>query len=178
MRVNDVATELWRLIDGGEVSNDSKWVFTDVKLAVQQTAAKLIQTEFSQNYSQYGESIINTNYIEWFETNEVKYDELRDYYYIDLPTDILSLPNDYGVQFCGQTKNLNTPFTRTTVGTTNFYSSLLPDDVPSFMVTADKLEFVRFNPLIKNIVLAVIPALPNEINAIQTNKCKYTLVFD
>ena len=163
MRVEDVSMQCWRIIDGGEVSDDSKFVFTDITLAVQQAAARLITQDFNEDYARYGESVINTNYIEYFQENPVLYNEVTGNYYINVPTDILSLPKDYGVQFIGKSMNLNDPFTRTTLGSTSFFSKL-PNDIISYFVTADTIQFVRFDPLIKNVVCGIIPALPNEIN--------------
>jgi hypothetical protein len=163
VRVEDVSMQIWRILDGGEVSADSKWVLTDITLAVQQAAARLIQKDAYDDYNRFGEWNINTNYIEYFEENPVLYNEVTGNYYIKMPTDLLTLGLDYSLQFCGRSMNLNDAFTRTTLGTTGFFN--LPKDIISYFVTADTIQFVRFDPLIKNVMLGLISALPQQINA-------------
>lgn len=162
--------QIWRILDGGEVSDDSKWVLTDIVLAVQQTAARLIQKDAYDDYNRYGEWVINTNYIEYFEENPVLYNEKTGNYYIEMPTDLLTLGFDYSLQFVGRSMNLNDAFTRTTLGTTGFYK--LPNDIISYFVTQKTIQFVRFDPLIKNVMLGLISALPQEINADDVTEIK------
>jgi hypothetical protein len=164
MDVNSASMQVWRLMDGGEISDDSKWVMTDFQLAVQQAAAYLIIADFWDTYNKLGESLINSNYIEYFKNVKVLYDEDTAEYYVPIPSDIISLPKNYAMQFVGRNKNMNDPFTPIDLGKVSFYSQL-PQDIISYYITANDIRFVRFDPLVTDVKLGYIPATPNEINA-------------
>lgn len=163
MLVQDLAVECWRIISGGDISIDNGYTLVDYKEAIQQACAVLIKQDFYTRYKFDGTSEVNSNYLEIFEGVEVRYNAVRNVYYVEQPADVLSLPKDYGVQYVGQNKSLDNPFTRLTFGNRNFFTKL-PNDITSWMLTENNIEFTNFNPLIKNLVVAIIPAKPLTIN--------------
>lgn len=163
MDVASLALEIFRIVQGGDVSSDAGFSMTDYKEAVQQACATLIRNDFYNRYKFDGTSEVNSNYLEIYEGVEVQYNSVRDIYYVVTPADILSLPKDYGVQYVGQNKSLDNPFTRLTFGNRNFFTKL-PNDITSWILTENNIEFTNFNPLITNLVVAIIPAKPNSIN--------------
>lgn len=164
MKVEDLAMEVMRIVNGGDTSDDNGFVLLDYVEAVQQAASYIIVRDFWGDSNKTGETEINYNYLEVFEDVEVKYNSVRDCYYCDLPTDIISLPQDFGVQYVSERQNLTDPYTRTQIGTISFYSNL-PDDVTSWMLTNKTIQFVNFDSAVKNVTLGLIPAAPTNINA-------------
>ncbi len=130
---------------------------------MQQACATLIRNDFYTRYKFDGTAEVNSNYLEIYEGVQVEYNSVRDIYYVVPPADILSLPKDYGVQYVGQNKSLDNPFTRLTFGNRNFFTKL-PNDICSWILTENTIEFTNFNPLITNLVVAIIPAKPQTIN--------------
>lgn len=164
MKVEDLAMEIWREVRGGEISDDDKYILIDFTEAVQQACSFILKREFWDLYNKTGEPYIDSNYLETYEEVPVKYNSVNGRYYIETPTDIFSLPKDYGVVYVGYNKNLNDPFARLTIGNASFFSKL-PTDVINWMLTSNQIQFTNFDPAIKNVTLVILPANPKEINA-------------
>lgn len=163
MTVDDLSMECWRIISGGDISVDNGFSLVDYKEAIQQACAQIIRKECWDRYKLGDGWEVNSNYLEVYEGVQIQYNSVRNVYYAAIPNVILSLPKDYGVQYVGQNKSLDNPFTRLTFGTRNFYTKL-PNDICSWILTEGNVEFTNFNPLITNIVMAIIPAKPTNIN--------------
>ncbi len=162
MLVKDLAMELWRMRSNGDVSDDNAYNLIDFEEAVSQSTAFVIEQQFWINYKLTGRYEINENYLQVIEGNEVKYNSVRDRYYIECP-DVISFPDNLGVFFVGQNMALTDPFPRLTFGNAGFYTRN-PNDITSWIMTEKTIQFENFNPTIKEIVIAIIPAKPEIVN--------------
>lgn len=158
----DVAMDCLRIIEGGQVSGDSNFEMLDLEDAIRQAAAFIIKRDFWKDTNATGETEINYTYLEIFEDLPVLYNSVRDCYYVELPVDVISLPQDYGVQYVSERQNLTDPYTRTQIGTIGFYTNL-PDDITSWFMSSKNIQLVNFDSTIKTLTLGLIPALPTTI---------------
>jgi len=158
----DVAMDCLRIIEGGQVSGDSNFEMLDLEDAIRQAAAFIVKRDFWKDTNATGETEINYSYLEIFEDEPVLYNEKRDCYYVELPVDVINLPQDYGVQYVSERQNLTDPYTRTQIGTIGFYTNL-PDDISSWFMSSKTIQLVNFDSTIKTLTLGLIPALPTTI---------------
>lgn len=163
MTTKDLGMQLFRIYSGGDVASDSGFLLLDFQLAAQQATAMVVNRKILQQRNLTGEWEINDSYLEVYEENEVKYNEKRDAYYIDIPSDVMNLPNNLGFFYVGQNQGLMNPFPMTTMATTNFYTNM-PDDITAWFPTSKTIQFVNFDSAIKNIVLAIIPTEPKDVS--------------
>jgi len=175
MLVRDLAMEIYRIINGGDVSDDSGLDLIDYMEEVQQVAAKKIQESFFNNYKAFGEAYIDENYIEVYEENEILYNEVQDVYYIKIPAPILMLPKGYGIQYIGLSQSLDSPFARLTIGNQGIYSNI-PSDITSYIATQERIQFSNLPYGVKNLVVALIPAKPNNISEDDASDIKNEVV--
>lgn len=175
MLVRDLAMEVYRIINGGDVSDDSGLDLIDYMEEVQQVAAKKIQETFFNNYKAFGEAYIDENYIEIYENNEIFYNEVQDNYYIKIPAPILMLPKGYGVQYIGLSQSLDNPFARLTFGNQSIYNKI-PSDITSYIATQEKIQFCNLPHGVKNLIVALIPAKPNNISEDDASDIKNEVV--
>lgn len=175
MLVRDLAMEVYRIINGGDVSDDSGLDLIDYMEEVQQVAAKKIQETFFNNYKAFGEAYIDENYIEVYENNEVLYNEVQDNYYIKIPAPILMLPKGYGIQYVGLNQSLDAPFARLTFGNQGIYNKI-PSDITSYIATQEKIQFCNLPHGVKNLIVALIPAKPNNISEDDASDIKNEVV--
>jgi hypothetical protein len=175
MLVRDLAMEVYRIINGGDVSDDSGLDLIDYMEEVQQVAAKKIQETFFINYKSCGEAYIDENYIEVYENNEILYNEVQDVYYIKVPAPILMLPKGYGIQYIGLSQSLDSPFARLTIGNQGIYANI-PSDITSYIATQERIQFSNLPYGVKNLVVALVPAKPTNISEDDASDIKNEVV--
>lgn len=163
MKIADLAMQLFRIYSGGDVASDSGFLLLDFQLAAQQATAMVVSRKILQQRNLTGEWEINDSYLEVFEENEVLYNTKTDRYYLNLPVDVMNLPNNIGFFYIGQNQGLMNPFPMTTMASIGFYTNM-PDDITAWFPTSKTIEFVNFDTAIKNIVLAVVPTEPKEVS--------------
>lgn len=164
MLVRDLAMQIFRQLSGGSATDEGGLNMLDYISEVTEATATLIKKEFWDNYKLTGESYLEESYIEVYKQNPILYDKTLDRFYIKTPADVLSLPKGMGISYIGLNENLQEPFARMTYGTGSFFVDL-PNDIISYIVTENTVEFIQFDPAIKNVVVALLPAVPKEINA-------------
>lgn len=164
MLVRDLAMQIFRQLSGGNPTDEAGLSMLDYISETQEACATLITKKFWDNYKLTGESYLDENYITIYTNNPVLLNTTLDRFYIKTPADVLSLPKGMGISYVGLNENLQEPFARMSYGTASFFVDT-PNDITSYIVTLNTIEFIQFDPAIKNVVVALLPASPTEINA-------------
>ena len=151
-----IAERILRILQGGDVTQDSDIDIREIMLHVDSERDSLIQQKLLQSYK--GMRQLSTqaptahgvlgNYI-----SEARYstsfDNVRSQKYIKLTSIPIDLPDEAGILFIKDADDLNVTFTKMSAGAESLYANL-----PSFIATGkdyyvwvgDKIFFSDFNP--------------------------------
>lgn len=91
-----LAEQAWRLIQGGDISNDSSIIRGELVAYVGQVVNELIKTDILLNKS-IGENVYFGDFISIFECLDILKDEKRCVFYTDLPARPLGIPNNSAI---------------------------------------------------------------------------------
>tara|TARA_R100001079_G_scaffold111024_1_gene88982 strand:+ start:421 stop:1044 length:624 start_codon:yes stop_codon:yes gene_type:complete len=123
-----IAEQILRIINAGDVTADSKYDIREIILAVEQERDRLVRLRLFESL-QMGEMIVAGDVISSFDNVLIKNDSVKDMLYSDLPGNPLSLPNDYGVWQVSYQKNQKSAFIRMPNGSIGLYNGLLSSNL-------------------------------------------------
>jgi|TARA_R110000744_G_scaffold228413_1_gene346379 hypothetical protein len=118
-----IAEQILRLINSGDVTSDNDIDIREIILAVEQERDRLVRLRLFESL-QMGEMIVAGDVISSFDNVLIKKDSVKDMLYSDLPGNPLSLPNDYGVWQVSYQKNQKSSFIRMPNGSMGLYNGL------------------------------------------------------
>jgi hypothetical protein len=147
---------------GGDVSDDAGLERIDFIQHVYAAYAFLVKREYFDKLRLLGEKDINNQYIQIYPNVEVKYNEEEDYYYSDLPTDPISLPNDMGIYQISKMQGTQEPFKPMNLGMSFIFSNL--PSYTTYYSDNKKVIYQNLEPEVKKVKMAIIAARPNDIH--------------
>ena len=112
-----IAEQILRLLNSGDVTSDNDIDIREVILAVEQERDRLVRLRLFESL-QMGDVISS------FDNVLIKNDSTKDMLYSNLPGNPLSLPNDYGVWQVSYQKNQKSSFIRMPNGSMGLYNGL------------------------------------------------------
>lgn len=118
-----IAEQILRLINSGDVTSDNDIDIREIILAVEQERDRLVRLRLFESL-QMGEMIVAGDVVSSFDNVLIKKDLVKDMLYSDLPGNPLSLPNDYGVWQVSYQKNQKSSFIRMPNGSMGLYNGL------------------------------------------------------
>ncbi len=118
-----IAEQILRLINSGDVTSDNDIDIREIILAVEQERDRLVRLRLFESL-QLGEMIVAGDVVSSFDNVLIKKDLVKDMLYSDLPGNPLSLPNDYGVWQVSYQKNQKSSFIRMPNGSMGLYNGL------------------------------------------------------
>tara|TARA_R110000787_G_scaffold284584_2_gene398489 strand:+ start:15961 stop:16587 length:627 start_codon:yes stop_codon:yes gene_type:complete len=118
-----IAEQVLRLINSGDVTSDNDIDIREIILAVEQERDRLVRLRLFESL-QMGEMIVAGDVISSFDNVLIKKDLVKDMLYSELPGNPLSLPNDYGVWQVSYQKNQKSSFIRMPNGSMGLYNGL------------------------------------------------------
>lgn len=138
-----IAEQILRIINAGDVTADSKYDIREIILAVEQERDRLVRLRLFESL-QMGEMIVAGDVISSFDNVLIKNDSVKDMLYSDLPGNPLSLPNDYGVWQVSYQKNQKNAFIRMPNGSMGLYNGLLSSNLggrEGYFVEGNKIYY-------------------------------------
>ena len=138
-----ISEQILRLINSGNINNDSDIDIREIILAVEQERDRLVRLRLFESL-QIGEMIVAGDVISSFNNVLIKYDSVKEMLYSDLPGNPLSLPNDYGVWQVSYQTNQKNAFIRMPNGAMGLYNGLISSALggrEGFFVEGNKIYY-------------------------------------
>jgi hypothetical protein len=118
-----ITEQVLRLVLSGNTSSDKELKKEDVAIYVNQAFASVLRRRFFESKAE-GEEYIDGSYIYSFDNQEVKYDDVKKLYYIDLPATTVDLPGGIGIFYVGYQENQEDAFLPTMSGFFSLFKGL------------------------------------------------------
>lgn len=124
MKLGELSEQILRLYYGGARPVKDGLQQEDVNLLIAQAVNAVIKTDLFQTMQVEGKRAIDPLFIQTYEDVEIKYNERRDVYYIDLPKTPVSLNHGLGTYEVSLMKGEHDPFIPLPVGYRSLYRGL------------------------------------------------------
>ena len=119
-----LAEQVIRIHNSGDVTNDNSIDPRELLLAIEQERDRLVRLRLFESLSQ-GEGDIPGDVVSTFDSITIKKDAVKNLLYSSLPGRIMSLPRDMGILHVSYTKDQYNAFIRMPNGSLSLYNGLV-----------------------------------------------------
>ena len=119
-----LAEQVIRILNSGDVTNDNSIDPRELLLAIEQERDRLVRFRLFESLSA-GEGDIPGDVVSTFDNITIKKDTVKNLLYSSLPGRIMSLPRDMGILHVSYTKDQYNAFIRMPNGSLSLYNGLL-----------------------------------------------------
>ena len=144
-------------VNGGRLTNDTKVRREDVEVLLSAAINYALLGQYTLYKRETGDNNIPEPYIATYPNVETNYDQDRELYYIDLPSGIMVLPKNYGLQSVSPMKGVAN-FVQTNFNDRhhNQYYTNSFRDVTLFWMEGDKVYFQNLPTGVDKILVRLI----------------------
>jgi len=119
-----LAEQIIRILNSGDVSTDNSIDPRELLLAIEQERDRLVRLRLFESMKM-GNPTIPGDVVSAFDSIKIKKDVVKNLLYSDLPGRVMSLPEDKGIAHVSYTKDQYNAFVRMPNGSLSLYNGLL-----------------------------------------------------